>query len=615
VAGSMHDRILRIDLTGRTSAVQPVDEELQSYLGGMGYGTKILVDEVPPTVDALAPQNLLVLTVGPLTGTLAPMHPQSCIVTKSPLSGTILNSYAGGFLGAEIKYAGIDGLVLSGCASEWVLLLVEDGRVSFHSAEAVMGKPTAETEEHMKKLFGADVRTLSIGRAGEKAVAMASIFSETRVFGRGGAGAVLGSKRVKGIAVRGTRGLEVARPEEFAALVRENMELLRGACAEEFNLVGMFSRVGTGAGMGLVNGRGGLATRNHEYGSFAHAAEIDGFAYAKSFYTRPIACFGCPVHCGMLHTFRRHDGSESWLRGPEYETMYSLGSDLLNGDPVVLAEANQVCEEYGMDTLTTGVTVAWALEMAEAGLLREPGLSLAFGDRGAILGLLRRIGEREGVGDLLAEGPGRAAERLAARWGSSVAAGRAMQIKNSGFAAWMPRRMKGTGLAFATSNRGACHKRAPIGAEITGQIDMGSTEGKASLVKQIQDRVNAIFTLVSCRFHEFVTPEEVYPRFVGAAIGRDLTLPQFLRLGERIWNLERLFNLGAGFRRADDGLPERCYEPIKGESSEGALFTREEFAAMLDEYYDLRGWDREGVPTDARLEELDILGYRRLAGR
>jgi aldehyde:ferredoxin oxidoreductase len=407
----------------------------------------------------------------------------------------------------------------------------------------------------------------------------------------------------------------VARPEEFASLVRENMEVIRGACAEEYNLVGMFSRVGTGAGMGLVNGRGGLATRNHEYGSFAQAAEIDGYAYAKNFYTRPIACFGCPVHCGMLHTFRRHDGSESWLRGPEYETMYSLGSDLLNGDPVALAEANQVCEEYGMDTLTAGVTVAWALEMAERGLLKEPGLELAFGNREAILGLLRKIGDREGVGDLLARGPKRAADELAGRWGSAEAAGRAMQIKNSGFAAWMPRRMKGTGLAFATSNRGACHKRAPIGAEITGQIDMGSTEGKAALVKAIQDRVNAIFTLVSCRFHEFVTPEEVYPRFVAAATGQELSLPEFLRLGERIWNLERLFNLGAGLGRGDDGLPARCYEPIKGETSEGAVFAREEFEAMLDEYYDVRGWDRDGVPTAATLRDLGITEYRALAGR
>lgn len=600
--GSMHDTLIRIDLDSAKATLWSVPPELKCYLGGMGYGTRILADEVSPLVDALGPQNKLILTVGPLTGTMAPMHPQSCIVTKSPLTGTILNSYAGGFLGAEIKFAGVDGLILEGASPQWVLLLVEDGRVSFHGAEAVLGKSTAETESYMRHLFGPDVRTLSIGRAGEKRVAMASIFSETRAFGRGGAGAVLGSKRVKGIAVRGSGGLTVARPGEFAALVQENMELLRKALSEEYNLVGLFSRVGTGAGLGLVNGRGALATRNHIYGSFEAGAEIDGYAYARKFYTRAVACYGCPVHCGMLHKFRRSDGSESWLRGPEYETMFSLGSDLLNGDPVVLAEANQICEEYGLDTLTTGVTVAWALEMAEEGLLKEPGLSLAFGNGTGILALLRKIGEREGIGDLLAEGPGRAAENLA----SAAGLGRAMQIKNSGFAAWMPRRMKGTALAFATSNRGACHKRAPIGAEITGQIDMNAYEGKAVLVKEIQDRVNAIFTLVSCRFHEFVTPPEVYPRLVAAATGREISLEEFLRLGERIWNLERLFNLGAGLSRSDDALPERCFEPIKGEASEAAVMDRKAFERMLDEYYAARGWDRDGVPTRKKLEELGI---------
>lgn len=619
MSGSMTDIILRIDCAKKSARPWAVPAEVQEYLGGMGYGTKILVDEVPPATDALAPENRIVLTAGPLTGTLAPMFPQSCIVTKSPLSGTILNSYAGGFLGAEIKFCGIDGIVLEGRAPGWVLILVEDGKVSFHDAAPVLGQGTGETERYMKERFGPDARTLSIGRAGEKGVAMAAIFSETRTFGRGGAGAVLGSKRVKGMAFRGTRGVDVADRAAFAALAARDMAGLKKACAEEYNLVGMFSRVGTGAGLGLVNGRGGLATKNHIYGSFEQGPEIDGFAYAKKFYTRAVSCYGCPVHCGMLHKFRRADGRESWLRGPEYETMYSLGSEVLNADPVALAEASQLCEEYGMDTLTAGVTTAWALEMAERGLLREPGLAgkprlpgesrlpWKFGDRDSVLGLLRLIGEREGIGDLLARGPGKAAESLGPEGLHA-----AMQIKNSGFAAWMPRRMKGTGLAFATSNRGACHKRAPVGPEITGQVDMDSIEGKPAMVKAIQDKVNAIFTLVACRFHEFAADPDIYPRYVEAATGRRLSLEQFLRLGERIWNLERLFNLGAGLSRRDDNLPGRCYEPIQGERSEGAVMTHEQFETMLDEYYSLRGWDRAGVPRPDKLEELDIGRYRAL---
>jgi aldehyde:ferredoxin oxidoreductase len=246
--------------------------------------------------------------------------------------------------------------------------------------------------------------------------------------------------------------------------------------------------------------------------------------------------------------------------------------------------------------------------MGEKGVLKEPGLELRFGDRASVLGLLERIGRRSGVGDLLARGPRRAAEEVGQ---GSLAA--AMQIKNSGFAAWMPRRMKGTALAFATSNRGACHKRAPIGAEITGQIDMDAYEGKADLVKGIQDRVNAIFTLVSCRFHEFVTPPQLYPRFVEAATGRRMSLPELDLLGERIWNLEKLFNLGAGHTRADDGLPERCFQPIQGPASEGAVIDRAKFEAMLDEYYAVRGWDRRGVPSGDKLRELGLEGYAGLA--
>lgn len=603
----MYDRIIRINCSNHSALSWDVPEDVRSFVGGMGYGTKILIDEVSPAVEPLSPDNKLIITVGPLTGTTAPMHPQTCIVTKSPLSGTVLNCYAGGFFGAEIKFSGIDGIILEGRSPTWTVILLDDGSVSFHSAQKIVGAGTRDTEKYMKEIFGEDVRTISIGRAGEKAVSMASIFSETRTFGRGGSGAVLGAKRIKGVAVRGTLGVEVARPKDFQRLVDSDMEAMRGTCEDEYSLLGMFSRVGTGAGMGLVHSRGALPTRNHEYGSFKGFSEIDGYAYAKKYYTRPVACYGCPVHCGMLHKIKKLDNTDSWLRGPEYETMYSLGSDLLIEDPVILAEANQLCEEYGMDTLTTGVSIALALEMANRGILKPSGLNLKFGDRDSVLGLLCKIGEREGIGDLFARGPKVAAQEI-----GSDSLYCAMQTKNSGFAAWMPRRMKGTGLSFATSNRGACHKRAPIGAEITGQIDMDATEGKPALVKAIQDKVNAIFTLVSCRFHEFVSNPEIYPQYVEAAVDRFMTLEEFLQLGERIWNLEKIFNLGAGFSREDDNLPGRCYEPIKGEGSEQAVMTHGQFEMMLDEYYSARGWTEEGIPTRKKLQELGIERYARL---
>jgi aldehyde:ferredoxin oxidoreductase len=604
MTSSMCDRMLRIDVGERRASLWAVPDDVRPYLGGLGYGVKILSDEVDPAIDPLSAGNKLLLTVGPLTGTAAPMHAQSCIVTKSPLSGTILNSYAGGFLGPEIKFCGLDGILFEGAGSEWCIVLIDDDTVRFESAEEILGKTTEQAESYVKETYGGDYRTISIGPAGERAVAMAGVFSETRAFGRGGAGAVLGSKRIKAIGVRGSCGVAVAVPGRFRALTAQNMDLLRGACAEEFGLLGIFSRFGTGGGMPLVQGRGALPTKNHTFGSFDAAEKIDGPFFEEHLYTRRIACFGCPIHCGRIHKFRGLSGGELWGRGPEYETMFSLGSNLLNGDAETLAEANRLTEQYGVDSLTTGVTIAWALEMGEAGKLSAPGLELRFGNADAILGLIHRICTREGVGDLLASGP-----RAAARELGEEGLGAAMQVKNSGFAAWMPRRMKGAGLAYATSNRGACHKRAPIGAEIAGPLDMDSYDGKAAAVIEVQNAVNAIFTLISCRFHEFATDHEIYPQFVTAATGRAISWDEMLLLGERIWNLEKLFNLKAGLSREDDRLPAKCFQPVLGETSQSAVLEAEKFEAMLDEYYRLRGWDENGVPGDDKLVELGIAAY------
>ena len=604
MTSSMSHRMLRIDVGTKRASSWPVPADVQAYVGGIGYGVRVLSDEVDPAVDPLAPANKVVLSVGPLTGTAAPMHAQTCLVTKSPLTGTILNSYAGGFLGAEIKFCGLDGIIVEGASEDWCLLLIDNADVRFESAETIVGKTTEEAEAYIKDTYGQGYRTMSIGPAGERAVAMAGAFSETRAFGRGGAGAVLGSKRIKAIGIRGTGSIVTAKPEAFAALVAENMDALRAARAEEFGLVGIFSQFGTGGGMPLVNGRGALPTKNHTYGSFDGAATIDGPFYEENLYTRRIACFGCPIHCGRIHKFSGADGRALWGRGPEYETMFALGSNALIADAQVLAEANRLTELHGVDSLTTGVTIAWALEMADAGMLDVPGLDLRFGNPDAVLGLLRMICTREGVGDMLAKGPKRAALELG---GNSL--GSAMQVKNSGFAAWMPRRMKGTGLAYATSNRGACHKRAPIGAEIAGAMDMDSYEGKAAAVIENQNVVNAIFTLISCRFHEFVTDHEAYPRLLEAAVGRSLAWQDLATLGERIWNLEKLFNLKAGLTRADDALPEKCLTPILGPTSQSATIEPEKFDAMLDEYYSLRGWDQEGVPTPQKLDELGIGDY------
>jgi aldehyde:ferredoxin oxidoreductase len=254
-----------------------------------------------------------------------------------------------------------------------------------------------------------------------------------------------------------------------------------------------------------------------------------------------------------------------------------------------------------------GAVLSMALEAAENGLIKDG--NLRFGDPASIIGLIEQIARRTGIGDVLAEGPGRAAEALGGN-----APNYAMQIKNSGYAAWMPRRMKGTGLSFATANRGACHKRAPIGAEIMGFVDGTKVENKAVMVKEIQDKVNAYFTLVACRFNEFIVPAEVCVQLLESATGLALSTDEFMRLGERIWNLERVFNVAEGFRRQDDTFPAREFQPLEGSGSNEPLLTRDELNFMLDEYYALRGWDDDGVPTAARLAELGLEAYGRRIG-
>jgi aldehyde:ferredoxin oxidoreductase len=601
---STRRKLLRIDLTEGRAVAEEISAELDAFIGGIGIGTKILLDEVPVGTDALAPENKLIFSVGPLTGTRAPMFPQTCVVSKSPLSGTILNTYAGGALGPEIKQAGYDALVFEGSAAEPIIVLIDGRDVSFHPATELTGLGTSETAHRVRRTISLpEAKVVSIGLAGEKLVRYASAVVDHRVFGRGGAGAVMGAKNLKAIAVYGERPIPVHDSNRFNEAVEEAIALIQNELDNEFSLLGMFSRNGTGTGMGLVNERRSLATRNHRYGFFEQAEKIDGFAYSKAYPTRPISCYGCPVHCGML----RHvtDGPLKGLfsRGPEYETMYALGSNLSLHDHEALLHANELCDKYGIDTLTTGSVLGLVLEAAENGLV-DNGKDLQFGDPTSILGLIEKIAHREGIGDMLAEGPARAAKEL-----GGDAPAYAMQIKNSGYAAWMPRRMKGTGLSFATANRGACHKRAPIGAEIMGFVDGTSTENKAAMVKEIQDKVNAYFTLVSCRFAEFILPPEILLGMLDGATGQKLDTEQFMRVGERIWNLERVFNVAEGFRREDDAFPKREFEAIEGEETNEPQMTREEAECMLDEYYALRCWDNSGVPTSEGLANLDLTAY------
>lgn len=606
-AGGYAGRILEVDLGEPAFREIPLDGRLVGeYVGGMGFGVRLLVDAVPPETDALAPENALVVSVGPLSGTAAPLFAQTCVVTKSPLTGGVINSYCGGALAGRVKASGWDAVVIRGRAPVLSYLVVAPEGARLVPCPELGSRPPREVEAELRTRVGdADAGVLSIGLAGENRVRFASLISATRAVGRGGAGAVMGAKNLKAIAFTGDRDVTVADVPAFWRAMDAAREVFAREVANEWSLLGMFSRYGTGSGMGLINERRALATRNHRRASFAEASRIDGMAMWERYPTRRVACLACPVHCGQLHRVDKGPWAGTVARGPEYETMYSLGSDCMLSDPDALVRAHQLCEDYGMDTLSAGCTCAFALEAVEKDLLpatAPDGTPLRFGHPPAVLALLEAIATRRGVGDLLAEGTRRAAAQL-----GKGAESFAMNVKGMEFAAWMPQRMRGIALTFATSNRGACHKRAPIGAELMGFLPMEATEGKAQAVKQIQDTVNAIFTLVACRFAEFCLPLEHFRALLSAATGVSFDEGAFLQVGERIWNLERQYNLAAGIGPEEDRLPDRCFEQLEEGRPDDRQLTREELNAMLAEYYRLRGWDERGRPLPATLRRLGLM--------
>jgi aldehyde:ferredoxin oxidoreductase len=600
-------KLLRIDLSTRSVTEEPLREPfIERWVGGMGFGVKLFTNEVSASADPLGLDNKLYLSVGPLTGTLAPLFAQTCLVTKSPLTGGIINTYAGGHLGGSIKATGYDVIAVEGRADGLVYILVTPAGVRIVDCPDLAGTSVRVAEEAVKRASGRqDLHTLGIGLAGENRIRYASVISETRAFGRGGAGAVFGSKNLKMIGVAGIGDVGVADPAGFSVAVGEAYQTFKEDLAQPWSLLGGFGRVGTGSGMGLINEKHALATRHHRFTRFERAESIGGQAIAEQFPTRPIACLGCQVHCGMLHKPVKTKWGEVWTRGPEYETTYSLGALCFNDDPEMLLKANDQAEEYGMDTLSLGVCVAFAMECAERGILPRDALGgehvLEFGNPDATIRLIDMVARREGLGDTLAEGVRRAS--LAIGKGSQDFA---LQVKGMEFAAWMPERMRGIAVTFATSNRGACHKRAPIGMELMDVIPMDGLEGRAALVAEIQNKVNAIFTLVACRFAEFTLPLAQFLALLNSASGMEYTEERFMQLGEAIWNLERLYNLAAGLDGSEDRLPDICFQVPADFPEDAKPLTREDFGTLLEDYYAARGWDGKGRPTPERLADLRL---------
>ncbi|WP_456475732.1 aldehyde ferredoxin oxidoreductase family protein [Candidatus Pyrohabitans sp.] len=573
-------RLLWVDLDRERFREEEVKEEdIRRFIGGKGFGAKLLYEHLPRNIDPLSPENLLIFALGPLTGTAAPSSGRMCASSKSPLTGTIMESHCGGHLGYELRKAGYMAIVIKGRAEGKLCLRISDAGVEFESASLLLGRGTRETELMLRQRRGWErSRVAAIGVAGERLVRFASIIHEGhRAFGRGGLGAVMGSKNLKAIAVKGGRGIELANPAEFKLKARECYRKLASHPTTGKTL----KRYGTPNVLAKVNYMGLLPTRNFSEGIFEGAESISGERIVR-YVTSSYGCYSCSIRCGKVVEI---EGLKT--QSLEYETLYALGSNVGMAELPWLVRFNELCNDLGMDTISAGTTIAAYLEAQQ-----HRGGS-AWGDGEKIFALLRNIALREGEGNALAEGSARALPEYS------------ISVKGLELPGYDPRGAKGVALAYATSNRGACHLRAPVYIDeiLTQHSDRRRSEGKARLVKEMQDFHAALDSLVLCKFTARALSVEDYAELLSFATGIEFTGDELLLAGERIFNLERMFNLREGFSGRDDTLPKKLLtRPIPRGPSEGMVAELE----ILEEYYSLRGWSSAGVPTREKLRKLGL---------
>ncbi|MDH7499566.1 MAG: aldehyde ferredoxin oxidoreductase family protein [candidate division NC10 bacterium] len=593
-------KMLRVNLTKNSWAVEEVNPDLaREFIGGRGLGTKILFDEVDPKVDPFSPKNKLIMATGPLTGTFATAAGRYMVITKSPLTGAIASSNSGGYFGPELKYAGYDLILFEGKAEKPVYLWVHNDQVEIRSADHLWGKTTHETEDLIRAETDPEVKIACIGPAGEKLVRFACIVNEKgRAAGRSGVGAVMGSKNLKAVAVRGTLGLKVARPEE---LRKASLMALEKIKASPTTSVGL-PTYGTALLVNIINAAGIFPTRNFQTGVFPTADKTGGESIRANIEIRNKACFACPIACSPVTEIKNPKFKGSG-EGPEYETTWSLGACCGIDNLDAITKAHYICNELGMDPITLGVTIAAAMEMYEKGYLsfKETGVALNFGNAEALVEITEKAGRREGFGDAVAEG----SMRLTEKYGHPELF---MGVKGQEFPAYDGRGAQGMGLQYATSNRGACHVRGyMISPEILGtpvKLDPFATKEKASWNIGFQDLTAVVDSTGICLFTTFAIGADEIHAFLVPATGIEYSKEDMLKAGERIWNLERLFNLKAGLTGKDDTLPKRILEePLPEGGAKGQVVRLSE---MLPEYYQLRGWDEHGVPTKEKLKELGL---------
>jgi aldehyde:ferredoxin oxidoreductase len=596
-------RVAHVDLTAGRVEVRPSPEDwVRKYIGGRGLGVRYVLEN-GPDVDPLSPANILCFLNGPLSGSETNMSGRWAAVTRSPLTGTVTDSHQGGWTAARLRWAGFDGLIFEGRAERPVYAYVENGEVDIRDASEIWGKGIHETMRLFRERHGdEDLSVCAIGPAGENRVRFASWVNEDdRAFGRGGTGAVGGSKNLKAIVIRSKRKKSrVDDPEAWKRVRRKAVDSIRDPNNITSPKKGGLSVYGTNVLMNVASRMGALPTRNGQLTSFGERAELIGGEYVEeNLLTGNPTCHACPTACKKEVEIKHGPYAGLKMESIEYESSWALGANCDNDDIGSIAEMINRSNDFGLDTIELGNVFSTYMEATEKGYVEGEGL--AWGDAAAMVALVERISLREGIGDLLAEGPA----RLAAHTGHPEIA---MEVKGQSIPAYDPRGIKGMGIGYATSNRGACHLRGYTPAAEVGLIPVAADplawEGKAELVILFQDLAAFSDSLDLCKFSAFAEDAEQYAAQYAVAMGIPFTADDVMRAGERIYNLERYYNNLAGFREGSDRLPDRFLkEPSTMPGSQGQLC---ELDLMLADYYGLRGWEN-GVVPESKLRELEIL--------
>lgn len=599
MAGAYYEKIARINLSTGEIKVEKLDLELaHKFIGGRGLGTKILYDEGVATVEPLSPENKLVYITGPMTGAAAPSTGRYMVVTKSPLTGMIACSNSGGIWGAKLKHAGWDAIIVEGQAPEWTYISIEDDKIQLLDAREYLGMMSEEMDTKLKEKHGPTASVLNIGPAGEKQVLLAAIMNDKdRAAGRSGVGAVMGSKKLKAIVVKSSRIKldNIADEEALKDATKKAMDVLMANPVTSSGL----KQLGTAILVNIINNVGSLPTKNWQESYYEQAEDISGEALAEKYLVRPGACYRCPIACGRIINVNGHVTG-----GPEYEPLWAYGANCGNNDLNVIDECNMLCNEYGLDAISTPCTIAAAMELYQRGAIKEEdcaGVPLEWGSTKALVEWTKRMGNPETELDwLMSSG----SARLCEHYGMPEIS---MSVKKQEMPAYDARGIQGIGITYATSNRGGCHVRGyMISPEVLGlpqQLDRTVTDDKAAWAKTFQDLTAVIDSMGHCLFTSFAMGAQEYTDLLNAATGTNWTVEQVLEIGDRIYNIERMFNKAAGMKPEDDRLPKRLLnDPIVNGPSKGMV---SQLPLTLPQYYEARGWVN-AFPTDETLKKLGL---------